>query len=182
MVILISGMGSISKLSSPLSIMTKNKDVVTRKAIRDDMSFIKESLVDSWREHAANAPELLSKEILERFESEKFYLDMINNDNGHILIAEVDDKKAGLIVAYESKLSYFFVHKSAMYIDDVYIVNDFRRLGIARQLITEVEAIAKDKKIHRIDNRVYTYNLPMQKLLASMGYASPFATWIKVLP
>ncbi len=97
------------------------------------------------------------------------------------MIAEIEGVNAGLIVAYLKNIGYFFNHQKIIYIDDVYVVKNYRRLGIARMLIAKIEQIAKENKISRLDSRVYTYNKPMQALLISMGYQSPYATWLKIL-
>jgi ribosomal protein S18 acetylase RimI-like enzyme len=152
-----------------------------RKATLTDLPFIKYCLVDSWLEHAKNEADLLSEKHLAEFETEQFYRDSITNNKGHLLIAEVSGERAGLISAYEQKLGYFFHHTLCMYIDDVYVVKKFRRSGIARALLDEIEKIASKQGIKRIDNRVYSYNQPMQKLLKSMRYSSPYATWVKVI-
>ncbi len=160
---------------------SKTRQFTTRKATLGDMEFVKSCLIDSWSEHALNTPHLLNKDRLNAFESEDFYIKSIANDEGCFLIAEHDGKPVGLVVAYITKLSYFFIHPQSIYIDDIYVVDDFRRAGVAKILMDSVEEFAKAKGIRRLDNRVYSYNIPMQKLLTKLGYSSPFATWIKTI-
>ncbi len=150
-------------------------------AVLEDLTFIRKSLVDSWEEHAKNVPELLDKERLVSFESEEFYIKSLKNNSGSILIAEMDDKSVGLIVAYINKLGYFFTHRQTLYIDDIYIVKNYRNMGIAQALIGAIEEYAKNNGVKRLDGRIYTYNEPMQRLLRKLGYISPFSTWVKII-
>lgn len=159
----------------------KTDQITTRKATLGDIEFIRTCLIDSWSEHARNTPHLLNKDRLKAFESKDFYIKSIADDEGCFLIAEHNGAQVGLVVAYITKLSYFFIHPQSIYIDDVYVIKDFRRAGVAKILMNSVEEFAKTKGIQRLDNRVYSYNIPMQRLLTKLGYSSPFATWIKTI-
>lgn len=168
--------------------MTKNRQKDTeatqiqiRKGALNDLSFIKECLTDSWVEHAQNNPDLMTEEKMRDSNIEEFYRKVLGQDDNHIYIAEIESKQVGLIRAYEEKIADFFKDNNILYIDDVYVVSGFRGKGIARRLLIEIENIAKVKGVRRIDGRVYTYNKPMQKLLKSMRYNSPYATWVKIL-
>lgn len=155
--------------------------MVIRKATLEDIPFIKECLIDSWVEHARNNPSLMIEARMRQSKVEEYYSYVINNDKGYVLIAETDDKKVGLIRAYETKLADFFKDPQILYVDDVYVLKEYRRQGIARVLYMEIEKLAKEKGIKRIDGRIYTYNKPMQKLLENMNYHMPYSTWVKIL-
>ncbi len=152
-----------------------------RQANLNDIPFIKDCLIDSWVEHAKNNPDLMTEERMRKSKIEEYYTDAIENNKGYTFIAEFDNKKVGLIRAYEDKLADFFKDSNILYIDDLYVLKDFRRKGIAKQLLEEIEKIAKKKGIKRIDARVYTYNHPMQQLLNSFEFKPPYATWVKLV-
>ncbi len=152
-----------------------------RRAVPKDVPFIKNCLIDSWVDHARNNRDLMTEERMRNSKIEVFYKQVLRKKDNYILIAEVEEKQVGLIRAYEEKIASFFIDNKIIYIDDIYVARDFRRKGIARKLISEIESIAKQMSIKRIDGRVYSYNLPIEKLLSSMGYHSPYATWVKIL-
>ena len=162
----------------------KNTELIKvqlRNAKIEDIEFIKQCLIDSWVIHARNNSNLITEERMINSNIENYYYDSILNNDGYTLIAEINHKKVGLIRAYEKEIADFFKDNRILYIDDIYVLEHFRRKGIARKLILKIESIAKEKGIKRIDGRIYSFNLPIQKLLKSLGYKSPYATWVKVL-
>jgi len=112
---------------------------------------------------------------------EEYYGEALDSANSHVLIAELEGQRAGMIRADEDEVADFFKDKQILYIDDAAVEENFRRKGVAQALYDEVEKIAKEKGIKRIEGRVYAYNEPIQELLKKRGYRSPYATWVKVL-
>lgn len=153
-----------------------------RSARPEDIPLIKQCLIDSWVEHAKNEPGLLGEERMRSSDIETYYQECFDHPDNHFLfIAEADEKFAGFIRADIKEIPSFFKYPTILYLDDVYVVPEFRRKGIAKSLIQKAEEIAREKGIKRLQGRVYSYNKPVQKLLESMGYTSPHATWDKVL-
>ena len=152
-----------------------------RRASLNDITFIKECLIDSWVEHAKNHPELMTEERMRNSKVEDYYSDAIKNNKGFTFIVETEGKKTGLVRVYQDKVANFFKDPDILYIDDIYVVKKFRRKGVAKLLLKEVEKIAKQLGIKRIDARVYTFNKPTQKLLESMGFKPPHSTWTKII-
>lgn len=168
-------------MTSNRQINNESIHVQIRKGVLNDIPFIKKCLLSSWIEHARNNPDLMTEEKMKNSRIEDYYEKALEQENGYIFVAETDGKKVGLIRAYEEKIASFFIDNKIIYIDDIYVVEDFRRKGIARKLILEIEIIARQRSIKRIDGRIYSYNLPIQNLLNSMGYRPPYATWVKIL-
>lgn len=156
-------------------------DILIRKATLQDIPFIKKSLITSWVEHAHQNPEILSEERMKKSKIEKYYSDAINNHKAYVFIAEIAKNKVGLISGYKKELASFFKDPNILYIDDIYVVPDYRRKGIAKVLLSKMEKVAKENGIKRIDGRIYEFNKPMQKLLAKMNYYTPYGTWVKIL-
>ena len=153
-----------------------------RKGTIKDIPQIKKCLIDSWVEHAKQEPELLDEERMRRSDIDRYYRKAFQNPKlSFVLIAEIDGKFAGFQRADIQAIPNFFKHNKILYLDDAYILSEFRRKGIATLLIRETENIARRNKIRRLQGRVYTFNKPVQKLLAGLGYRSPFATWNKVI-
>ena len=153
-----------------------------RKGTKEDIPKIKECLVDSWVEHARQEPELLDEEKMRQSDIEGYYTKCFEDpNNSFVLIAEEDGKLVGFQRADVKEIPEFFKNNKILYLDDAYVLPEFRRKGIATKLIVDAERIAKDMDIKRIQSRVYTFNKPTQELLKSLGYRSPHATWDKVL-
>jgi len=152
-----------------------------RQGTPEDIPQIKACLIDSWVEHARNEPELLDEERMRASDVEGYYRAAFDNPNSHILVAERDGHFAGFIRADVQEIPNFFRHNRILYLDDVCVLPDDRKQGVARSLLQEVEKVAKEAGIQRLQGRIYTFNKPMQSLLLELGYSSPHATWDKVL-
>ncbi|KKR70987.1 MAG: Diamine N-acetyltransferase [Candidatus Woesebacteria bacterium GW2011_GWA2_40_7b] len=104
-----------------------------------------------------------------------------NPNTSFVIVAEVDGKFAGFQRADIQEIPSFFKHNKIFYLDDAYVLPEYRRMGIATLLIKEAEKIAKQNKIQRLQGRVYTFNKPVQNFLLRLGYKSPHAIWDKVI-
>ncbi|KKP48362.1 MAG: GNAT family acetyltransferase [Candidatus Woesebacteria bacterium GW2011_GWA1_33_30] len=153
-----------------------------RKGNIDNIPQIKKCLIVSWVDHAKNVSELLDEERMRKSDIEGYYKKAFDNvKEAFILIVEVDGKFAGFLRADIQKIPDFFKFNNILYLDDCYVLPEFRRMGIATFLIKEAEKIARKNKIKRLQGRVYSYNKSIQKLLVKLGYTSPHSTWDKVL-
>lgn len=167
--------------TKPKITLKLKKGELIRRGKQEDILAIRPYLMDSWVTHARHEPKLLDEKRMRKSDIAGYYKAALKNKDCNFLVAEVNGEIAGFIRADVQKIASFFKDNEILYIDDVYVVKKFRRCGIARSLIFVVENIAKRKNIKRLQARVYTFNKPMQKLLGSMGYSAPHATWDKVL-
>ena len=71
-----------------------------------------------------------------------------------------EDKFMGIIVA---KINETYYEKNIV-LDVLYVLQDFRKIGVARSLMNKVEEIAKDQKLDLIIKGVEKSNLLAQKL------------------
>jgi len=156
--------------------------VTIRKGQPKDIPLIKQCLIDSWVEHAKQEPGLLDEERMKASDVEGYYRECFDEPDKHFLfVAEADGKFAGFIRADIKEIPPFFKHPKILYLDDTYVLPEFRRKGIARSLLQRAEELAKEKGIKRLQARVYSFNVEIQKLLESMGYHTPHATWDKAI-
>lgn len=156
--------------------------VKIRKGTPKDIPQIEACLIDSWVEHAIHEPELLDKERMEKSDIDGYYKKAFENSKtSFVIVAEVDGKFVGFQRADIQEIPAFFKDNRILYLDDLCVLPEFRRMGIATLLIKEAEKIANQNKIKRLQGRVYTFNKPVQKLLTGLGYRSPHATWDKVI-
>ena len=110
------------------------------------------------------------KEIIElslpshNFQYENINFDMfwsnIFQDDFFTFAAKNDDKFMGIIVARLNE-TYF---QKIIELDVLFVLPDFRKIGVARSLINKIETIAKEKKLDLIIKGVEKSNLLAQKL------------------
>ncbi len=81
-------------------------------------------------------------------------------DDYFAFAAKNEDKFMGIIVA---KINETYYEKNIV-LDVLYVLQDFRKIGVARSLMNKVEEIAKDQKLDLIIKEVEKSNLLAQKL------------------
>ena len=74
--------------------------------------------------------------------------------------AKNEDKFMGIIVA---KINETYYEKNIV-LDVLYVLKDFRKIGVARSLMNKIEVIANEKKLDLIIKGVEKSNLLAQKL------------------
>ena len=74
--------------------------------------------------------------------------------------AKNEDKFMGIIVA---KINETYYEKNIV-LDVLYVLKDFRKIGVARSLMNKIEVIAKEKKLDLIIKGVEKSNLLAQKI------------------
>ena len=81
-------------------------------------------------------------------------------DDFFAFAAKNEDKFMGIVVA---KINETYYEKNIV-LDVLYVLQDFRKIGVARSLLNKVEEIAKDQKLDLIIKGVEKSNLLAQKL------------------
>ena len=97
-----------------------------------------------------------------QFEQVNFNLFWSNifQDDYFAFAAKNGDKFMGIVVA---KINETYFEKNIL-LDVLYVMPDFRKIGVARSLMNKLEEIAKDQKLDLIINGVEKSNLLAQKL------------------
>ena len=107
--------------------------------------------------------------INESASSNSFQFDEVNfslfwqcifQDDYFAFAAKNEDKFMGIVVA---KINETYYEKNIV-LDVLYVLQDFRKIGVARSLMNKVEEIAKDQKVDLIIQGVEKSNLLAQKL------------------
>ena len=84
----------------------------------------------------------------------------IFQDDYFAFAAKNEDKFMGIVVA---KINETYYEKNVV-LDVLYVLQDFRKIGVARSLMNKIEEIAKDQKLDLIIKGVEKSNLLAQKL------------------
>ncbi len=84
----------------------------------------------------------------------------IFQDDYFAFAAKNEDKFLGIVVA---KINETYYEKNIV-LDVLYVLQDFRKMGVARALMNKIEEIAKEKNLDLIIKGVEKSNLLAQKL------------------
>ena len=97
-----------------------------------------------------------------QFEEVNFNLFWSNifQDDYFAFAAKNEDKFMGIVVA---KINETYYEKNIV-LDVLYVLQDFRKIGVARALMNKIEEIAKEKNLDLIIKGVEKSNLLAQKL------------------
>ncbi|MBI5466750.1 MAG: GNAT family N-acetyltransferase [Candidatus Kerfeldbacteria bacterium] len=159
----------------------KTSQLYIRRGELKDLPLIKQCLIDSWVEHARHEPALLDEERMRNSQVEEYYESALTNSKNIILVAESQGKFAGFVRANKEEIPSFFKNSKTLFIDDICVLPEYRKHGVGRNLLQEIEKLAKGENIRRLQCRVYTFNVPSQRLFQSMGYSMPHSIWDKSL-
>lgn len=158
-----------------------DKKIIIRKGNLEDIENIKKSLIDSWVNHAKKVPSLMSVSRMKKSDIDSYYKKAFLNPDSYVLVAEVNSNFAGFLRADIKEIEPFFKDNKIIYLDDTFVLPKYRKIGIAKKLLSEVEEIAKKKKIKRLQAKVYTFNKITQKMLTKLDFTMPYSTWDKII-
>ena len=118
----------------------------------------KEIHIQSWKEIIAQSSSS------HNFQYEQVNFDMFWNcifrEDYFAFAAKNQDKFMGIIVGRINETYY----QKIIEIDVLFVLPDFRKIGVARALVNKIESIAKEKKLDLIIKGVEKSNLLAQKL------------------
>jgi len=118
----------------------------------------KEIHIQSWKEIIAESSSS------HNFQYEQVNFDMfwscIFQDDYFAFAAKNEDKFMGIIVARINE-TYF---QKIIELDVLFVLPDFRKIGVARALVNKIESISKEMKLDLIIKGVEKSNLLAQKL------------------
>ena len=118
----------------------------------------KEIHIQSWKEIIAQCSSS------HNFQYEQVNFDMFWNcifqDDYFAFAAKNEDKFMGIIVGRINETYY----QKIIELDVLFVLPDFRKIGVARALVNKIESIAKEKKLDLIIKGVEKSNLLAQKL------------------
>jgi GNAT superfamily N-acetyltransferase len=83
------------------------------------------------------------------------------------LIAEHDGVRAGIAVYYFNYSTW--IHRDGLYLEDLFVRRDHRRVGVASALMTRLKAIAAERGCGRFQWLVLHDNTPAIRFCESLG-------------
>ena len=128
----------------------------------NDFEIVESIIAKLHKLHVENRPDFYIEN--EHPINKKEYKAMINNQDKINIAYLVDYKIAGVCLATIKDR----IEKS-IYIDDIFVLEEFRHQEIATKLYKQVESIAKDICAKRIDLTVWQFNSTALKFYESLG-------------
>ena len=133
-----------------------------RKLTINDFEIVESVITKLHKIHVDNRPDFYIEN--EHPISKKEYKAMLNNQHKINIAYIVEDKIAGVCLAtIKDKI------EKSIYIDDIFVLEEFRHKGIATKLYKQVESIAKNICAIRIDLTVWQFNKTAMKFYESLG-------------
>ena len=89
--------------------------------------------------------------------AEKLSIDLFDDHLCEAIVAELDSEIVGFALYYTS---YSTWKGACLYLEDFYVKEEVRKLGIGQQLFDEIVLIAKARNVKRMDWQVLEWNEP----------------------
>lgn len=83
------------------------------------------------------------------------------------LLAEISGQAVGFALFFHNYST--FLTKPGIYLEDLFVLPEFRRQGIGKALLTKVAQIAVERDCGRLEWSVLDWNVSAQKFYLSMG-------------
>lgn len=96
------------------------------------------------------------------------------NAKAEVLIATRNDQPAAFALFFHNFST--FLGKSGIYLEDLYVHEHLRGLGVGKILLTQIAKIAKERNCGRFEWSVLDWNQPAIDFYKSLG-AKPMSEW-----
>jgi diamine N-acetyltransferase len=147
-----------------------------------DVPQIKSFLLDSWLMHAKKEPKFINPKTFENTNLKNYLKNCFNHSyKSYLFVAEDKEKIIGLIKLNIEMIESFFYQNRILYIDDIYVSQNYRKQGIAKKLIEIAVKIAKKRKLKWLKAKIYQFNQPAQRTFESNGFISLYSEDFKIL-
>ncbi len=155
------------------SIPVKNCSIISNMKIKIRKMTIKDTVEVATL--GKNAKELQIDKDKELYYSADTIKELIKSKSGICLVAEIDNGIAGFAIRIHHK--YF----NEIYLSDLFVKEEFRKMGIGKMLFDESMKIAKTKNVDWAWALVQTENARMQRFLEKNGFkrGKPFYFYYK---
>lgn len=133
-----------------------------RELTINDFEIVESVIAKLHKIHVENRPDFYIES--EHPISKKEYKAMLSNQDKINIAFVVDNKIAGIcLVTTKDRI------EKSIYIDDIFVLEEFRHQGIATRLYKQIKSIAKDMEAKRIDLTVWKFNKAALNFYKSLG-------------
>ena len=135
-------------------------NIIIKEATLDDVSIVRELIYElALYEHLEKYCTLTDDKLTE----------LMNENSIYSLIAYTEDNiPIGFLSYYFFKITTFS-GKKVLYVEDIFIKSEYRRLGVGKLLFDKIKSIAKSKDCERIEWKCLDWNKPSIEFYKSIG-------------
>lgn len=112
--------------------------------------------------------EKLSHEVI--WDDETLYKELFIDNRATVLLGEKDNKVIGFVLYFYNFST--FVGRKGLYLEDFYILEEYRKNGYGKMFFKELLKIAKDNNCGRMEWVCLNWNTPSINFYKSMGAKS----------
>jgi len=145
-----------------------------RSLKKSDFEQIKDFLPSMWFAHSTNS-DLVSEKRLKQQSVIKYLQKVLDAKNQQGYVATHEKKVVGFIKCEKRKCPDFYHHKHEVYIDDLIVLDNYKRKGIATNLIKKCKSYAKNQNICLISTKIWNFNKNSKSLFKNLGFKSDFS-------
>lgn len=152
-----------------------------RKLRVADIPQVAALLQPMWLEHARKSSPLLDYEYIKNYDVEGYIKRTLNNPDQQFFVAEADGQIVGTARAEIEHPEGMYGVSKMMYFDDLVVHKDYRRQGIADELMDVRVKYAKSLGITKCYSKIYKFNNAPQKLARKHGFEDIYSFYYKFL-
>jgi GNAT superfamily N-acetyltransferase len=143
--------------------------MLIRKAKLKDLHQVSKHAVSMLKYHHTLDPYFApAKNVQEVYQ--KFFKKCIYSKNKLLLVAEENNKIVGYALGALGLRAPVFQIRKVGLINDVFVEKDFRKLGLAKQFLLELNKWFKSKKLKHVELTVHSENEIGKKAWAKSGF------------
>ncbi len=157
---------------------TEKPDFEIRVPKETDVKLITKCLIDMCTEHATHMPHIFNLNRMQDFyETRNYCLSSMHHDKSRFIVADTNGQVSGFGIAKVRRAFDAPAGERYLYIENFYVVKQFRGGETSHSLIDEFRKIARNEGLKSIQADVYAFNSIMQGLMRSEGSSQIFSRW-----
>ncbi len=141
---------------------------------KSDFKQIKDFLPSMWFTHSTNS-DLVSENYLKQLSVTKYLQKVLDDKNQQGYVAIHEEKIVGFIKCEKRKCPSFYHRKYEIYIDDLIVLEDYRRRGIATSLVKKCLSYAKNQNIRLVITKIWGFNKGSKSLFKDVGFRRDYS-------
>ena len=143
-------------------------DIIIRPAVKEDYAGVKKLMVQSWQHHMNLRPDTYI--LPENFFDEKVYDQLLAEAHRLVAVDKNDNVVGAVSYSITQMKSNSIIPFSCLWIADLAVDENSRRMGVAGKLMEAIKSTAREKGIDRIQLNVNVLNSGAISLYEKQGF------------
>ena len=141
--------------------------------VENDIAAVASILPKMWLSHTAS--DLVSESNLKSMSAYKYLKEALDDPNQILYVARINNEVAGFIRCEIRETPHFYKERKEAYIDDLIVVEKYRRQGIATKLVEECISWAGKKGVSLFTCKIWEFNEAPAKLFEKFGFRRDYS-------